>query len=55
MQAKQTYTVNLTANEVSTLLELVKAEQQHYEDSEDTTDVAVYTLCDNILNKLYNA
>lgn len=49
------HTVDLTANEVSVLLDLVKAEQQHYEDSEDTTDVAVYTLCDNIINKLYNA
>ena len=49
------YTIDLTANEVSVLLDLVKAEQQHYEHSEDSTDVAVYTLCDNILNKLYNA
>ena len=52
---QNTYTVNLTASEVSALLDLVKAEQQHYEDSADTTDCAVYTLCDNILNKLYSA
>ena len=52
---QNTYTVNLTANEVSALLDLVKAEQQHYTDSEDSTDVAAYTLCDNILNKLYTA
>ena len=52
---QNTHTVNLTASEVGALLDLVKAEQQHYEDSEDTTDCAVYTLCDNILNKLYSA
>ena len=52
---QNTYNVNLTASEVSTILELVKAEQLHYEGSEDSTDAAVYTLCDNILNKLYTA
>jgi len=52
---QNTYNVNLTANELSTILDLVKAEQQHYTDSTDSTDLAVYTLCDNILNKLYSA
>jgi len=49
------YTVDLTADELGVVLDLVKAEQQHYEDSDDDTDVAQYNICDSVINKLYNA
>ena len=52
---QKTYTVNLTANELGTILELVKHEQQHYADSDDEVDSAVYALCDSIINKIYAA
>ena len=49
------HTVELTAEELGLLLDLAKAEQNYYEDSEDDTDVAQYNLCDSIIQKLYNA
>ena len=49
------YTVDLTAEELGLLLDLAKAEQNCYEDSEDSTDVAQYNLCDSVINKLHNA
>lgn len=49
------HTVDLTAEELGLVLDLVKAEQLHYEDSEDDTDVAQYNVCDSVINKLYNA
>ena len=45
---------DFTQNELSTILELVKHEQLHYMDSDDDTDVAVYTQLDSIINKIYN-
>jgi len=47
--------IDLTAEELGLVLDLVKAEQLHYEDSEDATDVAQYNTCDSIINKLYAA
>ena len=48
-------TVEFTAEELGLVLDLVKAEQLHYEDSEDATDVEQYNICDSVINKLYNA
>jgi len=47
--------VEFTQHELSTILELVKHEQQHYEDSEDETDRAVHAQLDSIINKIYAA
>ena len=49
------HTVDLTAEELGLILDLVKAEQEHYTDSNDDTDVAQYNVCDSVINKLYNA
>jgi len=48
------YAVDLTAEELGLILDLVKAEQEHYADSDDDTDVAQYNTCDSIIYKLYN-
>lgn len=47
--------IDLTAEELGLVLDLVKAEQEHYADSEDDTDVAQYNICDTIIYKLYAA
>jgi hypothetical protein len=49
------HTIDLTAEELGIILDLVKAEQNWYADSDDSTDVAQYNACDSIINKLYNA
>ena len=49
------HTVDLTAAELSLVLDIVKAEQLQYEDSEDSTDQDQYATCDSVINKLYNA
>lgn len=51
----QTFNVNLTATEVSLLLQLVNNESSLYNNSNDSTDVAHFNNCENVLNKLYNA
>ena len=52
---QKTYTVNLTADELGMLLELLKHEQHFYADSEDETDAAVYKQQDSIIEKIYAA
>jgi len=47
--------IEFTQNELSTILELVKHEQNYYADSEDETDCAVHAQLDSIINKIYAA
>jgi hypothetical protein len=53
--AKLMYNVNLTAEEVSLLLQLVNNESSYYNNSDDETDVAHYNTCESIADKLYTA
>jgi hypothetical protein len=51
---QNTFNVNLTADEVSLLLQLVNNESSYYNNSDDETDVAYFNTCESITNKLYN-
>ena len=51
----QLYTVDLTANEINLLMQLVEHEASFYDKSEDYTDTAHFDNCESVLNKLRNA
>ena len=52
---QNTYTVNLTANEINLLMQLTESESQFFDNSDDETDSAHFNNCESVLDKLYNA
>ena len=52
---QKTFTVKLTADEISVIESLLQYEAEFYSNSDDDTDVAAYNICDSVINKLLNA
>ena len=52
---QNTYTVNLTANQINLLMQLVEHEAQFFDNSDDETDTAHFDDCESVIDLLYNA